>query len=252
MTEQELIVRCRRHEIPYTAQTPTARLTLRALTEQADREGAAYLHARAAALGADACPDAADIAALHGAIGRAMTAVIDGIGEYLAVSGTDRHTISFAAAEVRLSDAAQAQLAQLRATVHAQEHALRLLCGACYRQLSALAQSEQSCLNCRITHRLIVYAAVLAEVAREDIETLDAGRRVRDAQCTQRRAAHREQLERALTLCEETVPSYLLDFLAVTVCDDKALRASEVIRACELLRTRLTSLRSLLFSENHA
>lgn len=251
MTEEELIARCRRHEIAYTALPPSARRELLTLTEQADRNGAAFLEECAARLRGNCYVNEDACGALYEAVAEVLTQVIDGTTACLGAVGDTGRTVSFSVAGTKLSARALAGLGQLKETVSVQERALGLLRGQCYRELSELALGERACMTCRITAQLISDAAVLCEIRDEESAAVAEHMKFLDV-CRQRRGEIRERLEEVLRLCERTVPEILVDFRGTVMRDEAELMSMVLIRACEQMRTRLSSLRSLLFSKKHA
>lgn len=252
MTEEELIARCRKHEIAYTALPPSARRELLALTEQADRHGAAFLTDCSSRLCENCYVNEDACGALYEAIAEVLTHVIDGATACLGTLGDTGRTVSFSVAKTKLSAQALTGLGQLKDTLSVQVRALGLLCRQCYRKLSELALGERACMTCRITGRLIADAAVLCEIRDNELTAALAEQARVWSACGQRREEIRERLEEALRLCERTVPEILMDFRGATVRDEAELTSMMLIRACEQMRTRLSSLRSLLFSKKHA
>jgi len=253
MTEDELIARCRKHEIAYTALSPLARRELWMLTEQADQCGTAFLTERTLRLRENCHIDEGRFDKLYEALEQILTLVTDGVSAYLGTLGDTGRTVSFSMARSKLSAQSLAGLRALTNMISEQERALGLLCHQCYRELSNLASGEGACVTCRITAQLIKDAAVLCEFSDDDalITAMTAHEQFINA-CGQRRGKIQKRLEEVLALCERTIPEILIDFRGVTLRDETELTTMVLIRACEQTRSRLSSLRSLVFSQKHA
>ena len=252
MTEDELIARCRKHEIAYTALPPLARRELLVLTEQADKHGTAFLTERAMQLRENCHVNESRCDMLYEALGQILTHVTDEVSDYLATLGDTGRTVSFSVAGSKLSAQSLAGLGALTNTISGQERALGLLCRQCYRELSELALGERACVSCRITAQLIEDAAVLCECSDDALKAAMAEQAQFMHACGQRRGELRGTLEAVLVLCERTVSEILVEFRGVALRDEAELTTMILIRACEQMRSRLSSLRSLVFSKKHA